>query len=127
MEVDSRNEQGPYALGFLDNISCMLKLPKKDLIAQQQHLLFSCWHQEGKICSHHEARYLTNDEFYQKNCCKPFDNSNRNGTILTYCGRLLSQEKKTMKTSAQYNVTKLSHYDLAYQMGCNNVWGKIHT
>ena len=54
-------QQWTCALGFLDNSSCQLKLAKliKHLPAQQQHLLYSCWYKEAKICSHHKARYIT--------------------------------------------------------------------
>ena len=79
----TRNELGPCALGSLDNLSCQLKLSKliKDPPAQLQYLLFSCWYQETKTCSHHKARYLTNYEFSPKKLTNPFDKPNRNVTI----------------------------------------------
>ena len=69
MDVDIPEMNWVLVFCFLDNLRYQLKLPKliEDLPAQQQQLLFSCWHQQVKICSHHEARYLTNSEFYQIN------------------------------------------------------------
>ena len=75
MEVDARNELGPCALGFLDNLCCPLKLSKlkQDLPAERLlsiHYKLS-FDQEAQICSHREARYLTKYKFCQKICCNP--------------------------------------------------------
>ena len=84
---------------------------------QQQHLRSVVGTKRRKICSRHEARYLTNYEFYPEKIITNFYKPKHNVTILSHYGRLHCQGNRTVETSGQYVVTILSHYDLAYQMG----------
>ena len=68
---------------------------------------------EAKICSHHEARYLTNYEFHTKKLSNVFDKPNHNVTILSmgfHCPVSLSCHILAL---VSLEPAKMSHYGLA--------------